>query len=104
MENLGSKANVQSSHWKLWNAVKANVTRDLKIIQSQTKSKTLYVTGISLGGALAQIAFVDIYFEHIFENVKLTTFGSPRVGSKEFAADLDALTGSNTKRYYIKGD
>lgn len=101
---LGKGCNVQSSHMKMWRGVQENVTRDLREIQKETQSKRLYVTGISLGGALASIAYVDLFFNKIFENIQMITYGAPKIGNKEWAAKFDQLNNGKTKRYYIKGD
>ena len=61
----------------------------------------LYITGHSLGGAMATLLFHDIiedniYFETIgdvlqFDLVSIYTFGSPRVGNKEFVSEYGTL-------------
>jgi len=53
----------------MWNTIVNNVTNDLKDINSQTKLKKLYITGISLGGGLAVISYIDILNSKIFETV-----------------------------------
>jgi len=78
----------------------------LKILHSfdPEHKKKLWLTGHSLGGALAMLAFSTLYFRHQdedthwwAENVFLYTFGQPRVGDKTFAAHLSALA---RKRIY----
>lgn len=73
-------------------------------MSKQTKINTLFVTGISLGGGLTVISFVDILNAKIFSNIKVTTFGAPRVGNKEWATHFDALTAGKQKRYVVNGD
>ena len=59
---------------KLWRAIsKHQLTHD---------KKNLYVTGHSLGAAMATIA--TSRFEEYTNVVQLTTFGSPRVGTRSF--------------------
>lgn len=70
----------------------------------QTKIDILYITGISLGGGLAAIAYIDIVKEQIFSIVKVITFGAPRVGNKHWAAHFDMITQRSTKRYIVSGD
>ena len=48
--------------------------------------KTLYVTGHSLGAAMATIATSRI--EEFTEVTQLTTFGSPRVGTRRFVKNI----------------
>jgi triacylglycerol lipase len=50
----------------------------------------LYVTGHSLGGALATLAALDIANHTPFHRPKVYTFGAPRVGNPSFAAAYDA--------------
>jgi len=68
------------------------------------REKKLWITGHSLGGALAMLAFSALHFRHQgedthwwAENAFLYTFGQPRVGDKTFAAHLSALA---RKRIY----
>lgn len=49
----------------------------------KTFNKDLLVTGHSLGGAIAQLAALDLASQGY--NVTLVTFGSPRVGDVQFA-------------------
>ncbi len=70
----------------------------------QTKLNTLYITGISLGGGLTVISYIDISHENIFPNVIVITFGAPRVGNKYWAAHFDLITNGHTKRYIVSGD
>ena len=44
----------------MWEKIKRNVIIDLKEIRFQTKLDVLMITGISLGGGLAGIAYIDI--------------------------------------------
>jgi hypothetical protein len=73
-------------------------------MKNQTKLETLYITGISLGGGLSVISYIDINHENLFQNVKVTTYGAPRVGNKYWAAHFDLITQGRTRRYLVKGD
>lgn len=64
----------------------------------------MHITGISLGGGLAVISYIDINEKKIFSKVKVTTFGAPRVGNKYWAAHFDLITQGITKRYIVSGD
>ncbi len=77
---------------------------DLRDIKKSTKLTTLLITGISMGGGLSVISFIDINHAEIFEVVKITTFGAPRVGNKHWAAHFDLITGRRSRRFYIKDD
>ena len=73
----------------MWETIKNQVIADLKTTQSLTGLKTLYITGISMGGGLAVLAYIDIVHQNFFPTVKVTTFGAPRVGNKYWAAHFD---------------
>lgn len=88
----------------MWQKIKLDVIRDLREIKLQTKLDYLIITGISLGGGLAVISYIDIAHEQIFLVVRVTTFGAPRVGNKYWAAYFDLITQSSTKRYIVSGD
>jgi len=88
----------------MWEKIKMDVFRDLREIRLQTKLNFLIITGISLGGGLSVISYIDIAHEQIFDTVKVTTFGAPRVGNKYWAAHFDLITLGKTKRYIVEGD
>jgi len=59
-----------------------------------SQNAKIFVTGHSLGGALATLAIPDILKNTPFknpENVSLYTFASPRCGDRQFAASFEAL-------------
>lgn len=64
---------------KLW--------EDLKAHQTGHHGKKFYITGHSLGGAMATIA--TSRFEEFTKVDQLTTFGSPRVGTKKFVRHIE---------------
>lgn len=47
--------------------------------------KTLYITGHSLGGALAALCAVDISANTGFKSPRIYTYGSPRIGDTAYA-------------------
>lgn len=88
----------------MWEKIKLDVFKDLRGIKLQTKLDFLIITGISLGGGLSVISYVDIAYEKIFSKVKVITFGAPRVGNKYWAAHFDLITLGKTKRYLVDAD
>lgn len=64
---------------KLW--------EDLKAHQTGHQGKKFYITGHSLGGAMATIA--TSRFEEFTKVEQLTTFGSPRVGTRKFVKHIE---------------
>jgi hypothetical protein len=103
-EHTCSGCKVQKAYNNMWEKIKLDVFRDLREIRVQTKLNTLYITGISLGGGLSTISYIDINHENIFPTVKVTTYGAPRVGNRNWADFFDGITGGKTKRYEVEGD
>lgn len=64
-------------------ALKAVIPKLTQIMAGRTAGKNVVVTGHSLGGALATLCAAWIR-EHYTEKVMLYTYGSPRVGCKDF--------------------
>lgn len=83
----------------MWNSIRSDVLKGLK---ETTHTGRLIITGISLGGALAVLSYVDIATSGLFDNVEIITYGAPRVGNKKWAEWFDTKTKS--LRYFIKGD
>ncbi|MEK3715921.1 lipase family protein [Paenibacillus sp. FSL R7-0333] len=57
----------------------------LSVLGTLSPEKTLYVTGHSLGGALATLCALDVSANSAFTTPRLYTYGSPRVGDPDFA-------------------
>ena len=83
----------------MWERIRDDVISDLK---RSVKTTRLIITGISLGGGLACLSFVDIKASGAFDNLEVVTFGAPRVGNKKWANWFDATTEST--RIYIRRD
>jgi hypothetical protein len=63
-------------------------------LRAQYNTSSLMVTGHSLGGALAQLAALDltIHDEFAVLSPKLYTFGSPRIGNNNFQLYMQSKT------------
>ena len=88
----------------MWEKIKNEVFEDLRLLKAETGIIKLHITGISLGGGLAVISFIDINHAELFDTIKVTTFGAPRVGNKHWAAHFDLITMGKTRRYIVSGD
>jgi hypothetical protein len=60
---------IQKAYKKMWETIIGDVLKDLKLIRAQTNLKKIYITGISLGGGLSTISFIDIKNSKIFDAV-----------------------------------
>ncbi|WP_415752764.1 lipase family protein [Paenibacillus forsythiae] len=57
----------------------------INALERSSQGKTLYITGHSLGAALATLCAMDIAANTDYRSPNLFTFGSPRVGDPAFA-------------------
>jgi len=62
-------------------------------------SKTVWITGHSLGGALAELCAAQALFVSKIPVQGVYTFGQPRVGTKDFADAVNAKLGSGIFRF-----
>eukprot|EP00178_Gracilaria_changii_P010063 TRINITY_DN2932_c0_g1_i1.p1 TRINITY_DN2932_c0_g1~~TRINITY_DN2932_c0_g1_i1.p1 ORF type:complete len:168 (+),score=19.21 TRINITY_DN2932_c0_g1_i1:355-858(+) len=83
----------------MWLKIRDDTFDDLR---QSVKTNRLIITGISLGGGLASLSYIDIKATGEFENVEVITFGSPRVGNTKWAEFFDSLV--EHSRFYILDD
>ena len=83
---------------KVWGVALANGEVLPKRLVNQG-SKTIWITGHSLGGALAELCAAQTVFVSNIPVQGVYTFGQPRVGSKDFADALNAKLGSGIFRF-----
>ena len=62
-----------------------NITESIRKMAAEHPGAPLYAIGHSMGAALATICAMDVKFKANLTDVRLYTFGSPRVGNAEFA-------------------
>ena len=86
------------SYWKrgfeaLWQCMKAEV----KALVSENPSYQLWVTGHSLGGAMASLASAWLSYNNFAarKNIISYTFGMPRVGNYDYAYHHDKLVNNS---------
>jgi hypothetical protein len=79
-------AEVHTGFQQAYNDVKAQVNQAVKNLMAAHTTAKIFVTGHSLGGALAVFAAVDIK-KNLFasSSVTLYTYGQPRVGNDVFS-------------------
>jgi triacylglycerol lipase len=68
-------------------------------LQKERGMRSLWITGHSLGGALAVLATAKLRFEKAQPVSGLYTYGQPRVGDFEFCSRFDQGFGANTFRF-----
>lgn len=85
----GTFGNVHSGFIKTYGIFRTTIHDALNGIGP---GKRLYISGHSLGAALATLAVPDIASATIFTSPTVYTYASPRVGDKTFAAKCNRLT------------
>jgi len=84
------KCKVHSGFKSDWLSVRDNVMNATHAVLDMYPSAELWVTGHSLGGALASLCGLDLQMQYNKtspnpKTVNLFTLGQPRVGNKDFA-------------------
>lgn len=75
-----------------------------QFLQDRRQGRPLWITGHSLGGALAVLATAKLRLEKDEPVHGLYTFGQPRVGDREFARHFDNDFCAQTFRYVNNND
>jgi len=76
----------------------------LTYIQTHGKGKTIWITGHSLGAALAVLASARLLINDQIKTQGIYTFGEPKVGNKDFSDNYDRLLGQVLFRYVNNND
>ncbi|XP_046857413.1 lipase-like isoform X2 [Xenia sp. Carnegie-2017] len=93
---------VHSGFFQYYNLLETQMFEKVKALSDKHPGSKIIVTGHSLGGAIATLAAVDLV--NAKHTVDLITFGSPRVGNKEFAQYIDTTVKGLDLRVTYKGD
>ena len=81
------------------------IWRDLwKLLEEQRAHRALWITGHSLGAALATLTAAKIHLEKGHPLNGMYNFGSPRVGDDQFARSFDAELAAKTFRFVNNND
>ena len=79
--------------WAYVNIWESGMKEDLIALRKSYPSYEVWVTGHSLGGAVASVAACMISHKNYTpaEKIKLITYGQPRVGNNEYVAVMSKL-------------
>jgi len=93
------KIKVHKGFYEQYMSVRAKIYSQI----NNLNTVKIYISGHSLGGALAYICAVDIHFVTKNPNINVLTIGSPRPGNKAFATYFTKNI-QHSVRYKNKGD
>jgi len=82
-------ATVHKDFYNAYLSVARQVNRAVKSLLANCQKCHIYITGHSLGGAIATLAAADLYT--VTPDITVYTFGSPRVGDETFASYYDKI-------------
>lgn len=86
-----------------WKSIRPTIEQELRRV-IDTNGQQLYVTGHSLGGALATLCAYEFELHRMFSVENLYTFGSPRAFSRAGAAHARQLIGKTYFRVVHSND
>jgi predicted lipase len=86
-----SNCKVHNGFYTGYNTVKATIISQIQALKALHRDAKIYITGHSLGGAIAVLAAPDIK-DNFGAIAGLLSFGEPRVGNSEFASWFGSVT------------
>ncbi|KYK55394.1 hypothetical protein DCS_07357 [Drechmeria coniospora] len=90
-ENRCDNCTVHMGFLQSWQSARDIVLPELKALRAKHPSYPIHLVGHSLGGAVACLAGLEIKTSLGWDDIKVTTFGEPRVGNHELARFIDTV-------------
>lgn len=89
-----TSCSVHGGFYIAWRSIADDVTAALADLRSENPGYSTIITGHSLGGAIATLAYTDLKADNIPIEAAYT-MGAPRVGNQAYADFNDALSGAS---------
>ena len=89
---------VETGFYKVYEYMKKDIKNGIDMYTKKYDTDLVLFTGHSLGGAVATL--MAYHYKNTDLQVTLVTFGSPRVGNKEFVMDFKDITSFRITHYY----
>eukprot|EP00667_Euglena_gracilis_P001273 EG_transcript_1273 len=80
---------VHKGFYAAWKALRLETLQKVAEAVQDCSAAKIYISGHSLGGAIATLAAYEVSRAHPDRHVVLYTFGSPRVGNAQFCRQFD---------------
>ncbi|KJZ76559.1 hypothetical protein HIM_03895 [Hirsutella minnesotensis 3608] len=78
-----------------WRNARKVILPELKALKAKHPSSPIHLVGHSLGGAVACLAALELKVSLEWDDVRVTTFGEPRLGNYQLARFIDKVFGLN---------
>jgi len=102
--SLGKKEKIHRGFWRAYKKIKDAILEELMVLLKE-KDRKVWITGHSLGAALAGIAAFDIQKSYVKKNIEGSyLFGLPRFCNNKFARSYDRLLKRITFRIVNNND
>jgi triacylglycerol lipase len=101
--NGHSVAAIHAGFLKAFESVIGEVTHQVRNLLAIHRGSAIFITGHSLGGALATLCALDFKRQHLAP-AAVMTFGCPRVGNKSFAQIYNRGLKDLTLNFVAEGD
>ena len=85
---------VETGFYKVYESMYTDIIYSIKTFTTEYSIQDIVFTGHSLGGAIATLFAYEMKKQQE-SNIYLITFGSPRVGNKEFVEDFISISQQN---------
>lgn len=89
---------VHSGFYDCWRSLSAPMVEELRALRASHPLAEVYVTGHSLGAAIAMLAAYELQYEERIPVAGVYTFGQPRVGNEAFRTFYNAGAPQRTWR------
>ena len=98
-ENVG----VEKGFYSIYKTFDSPIFKNIVYLSIKYNTQNIILTGHSLGAALSTLLAFDILKDDVYEGYNiysLITFGSPRVGNKEFVNSINNINSFRITHYY----
>jgi triacylglycerol lipase len=91
---IPSGGKVSRGFLNVYKSIRAQI---FNALQNASSQKTIFITGHSLGGALATLSALDVAVNSKFRQPIVFTFGSPRVGNPQFVSTFNKTLNNSVR-------
>lgn len=97
------EAGVETGFFNMYKKLDSKIYGDIIKLSIKYNNTNIMITGHSLGAALSTLLAFDVLHDSVYDGFNvhsLITFGSPRVGNKQFSDLVSNITSYRVTHYY----